>query len=43
MVHNPDGVRQIEAIKQQLQLRIDRPTLFLCGHTHGLLGFSDVP
>lgn len=43
MVHSPDGVRQIEEIKQQPWLRIDVPTLFLCGHTHGLLGFGDVP
>lgn len=43
MVHNPDGVRQIETIKVQLWLRIDVPTLFLCGHTHGLLGFQGVP
>jgi len=43
MVHNPDGVRQIEAMKAQLGLRIDVPTLFLCGHTHGLLGFQDIP
>jgi hypothetical protein len=43
MVHNPDGVRQIEAMKAQLGLRINVPTLFLCGHTHGLLGFQDIP
>lgn len=43
MVHNPDGVRQIEAIKEQYKLRINVPTLFLCGHTHGLLGFQDIP
>lgn len=43
MVHNPDGVRQIEAIKEQVKLRINVPTLFLCGHTHGLLGFQDIP
>jgi len=43
MVHNPDGVRQIEAIKAQCRLRINVPTLFLCGHTHGLLGFGDIP
>lgn len=43
MVHNPDGVRQIEAMKDQLWLRINVPTLFLCGHTHGLLGFQDIP
>ncbi len=43
MVHNPDGVRQIEAMKAQLWLRINVPTLFLCGHTHGLLGFQDIP
>lgn len=43
MVHNPDGVRRIEAMKKSLGLSIDVPTLFLCGHTHGLLGFQDVP
>lgn len=43
MVHNPDGVRRIEAIKTQLWLHISVPTLFLCGHTHGLLGFQHVP
>lgn len=43
MVHNPDGVRQIEAMKEQLSLRINVATLFLCGHTHGLLGFQDIP
>lgn len=39
MVHNPDGVRKIEEAKRNLGLSIDVPTLFLCGHTHGLLGF----
>lgn len=43
MVHNPDGVKRIEAMKKSLWLSIDVPTLFLCGHTHGLLGFQDVP
>jgi predicted MPP superfamily phosphohydrolase len=43
MVHNPDGVRKIEEAKRNLGLSIDVPTLFLCGHTHGLLGFSEVP
>lgn len=43
MVHNPDGVRQIEDMKAQYELRINLPTLFLCGHTHGLLGFGDIP
>jgi predicted MPP superfamily phosphohydrolase len=42
MVHNPDGVRKIEEAKKNLGLSIDVPTLFLCGHTHGLLGFQDV-
>lgn len=43
MVHNPDGVRKIEEGKRSLGLSIDVPTLFLCGHTHGLLGFQGVP
>ena len=43
MVHNPDGVRKIEEAKRNLGLSIDVPTLFLCGHTHGLLGFQDIP
>lgn len=43
MVHNPDGVRKIEEAKRNLGLSIDVPTLFLCGHTHGLLGFWDIP
>lgn len=42
MVHNPDWVRKIEEAKRSLGLSIDVPTLFLCGHTHGLLGFQDV-
>lgn len=43
MVHNPDGVKHIESKKKTLGLSIDVPTLFVCGHTHGLLGFPDVP
>lgn len=43
MVHNPDGVRKIEEAKRNSGLSIDVPTLFLCGHTHGLLGFQGIP
>lgn len=43
MVHNPDGVKHIESKKRSLGLSIDVPTLFICGHTHGLLGFPGIP
>lgn len=42
MTHNPDGVAYIEKYQNEQNKNIVRPALFLCGHSHGLLGLQGV-